>query len=99
MKQSKKIASRRSANDNAPAPAGAKNMVHGQDTSHLYVQDAKKHEPEKMAPSRARGTWKPTCIYTDLSQKLPVLPEEIALIRGYMGDLVGRILANDNEPI
>jgi hypothetical protein len=37
-------------------------------------------------------------IVTNLPERLPILPEEVALIRGFMGDLVSRILANDNEP-
>ena len=99
MRQRKKSASIRPANDNAPTPTGGENTSHGQGGSHLYVQKPQKHEPENTAEQRARGPWTPTCIYTDLPEALPVLPEEIALLRGFMGDLVGRILANDNEPL
>jgi hypothetical protein len=34
---------------------------------------------------------------TDLPEKLGIMSGEVALIRGFMGELVGRILANDNE--
>jgi len=99
MKQRKQKTSIRSANDNHPSHAGAENMAHGRDVSHLYVQEAEEHEPENTSDARARGTWKATRIYTDLPENLPIMPEEIALIRGFIGDLVSAILANDNEPV
>ena len=99
MKQRKQKTSVRPANDNHPSHAEAKNMAHGQDVAHLYVQEAEKHEPENMGNARARGTWRPTRIYTNLPENLPILPEEIALIQGFMGDLVSAIIANDNEPL
>lgn len=99
MKQRKQKTSIRSANDNQPSHAGAENMAHVQGDSHLYVQEAEKHEPENTSGTRARGTWKAPRIYTDLPENLPIMPEEIALIRGFMGDLVSAILANDNEPL
>lgn len=99
MKQRKQKTSIRSANDNDPSHGGAENMADGQGVSHLYVQEGEKHEPENTSSARARGTWKPTRIYTDLPENLPIMPEEIALIQGFMGDLVSAILANDNEPL
>lgn len=36
-------------------------------------------------------------IMTNLPEKLPPLPAEVALIRAFMGDLVARIAANDDE--
>lgn len=100
MRQRKQTTPARAANDNAgPARATIKNMAHGQGDSHLYVQEPKKHDAEHMAKTRARGTWERVTVYTDLPESLPVLPEEIALIRGFMGDLVSRIIANDNEPV
>lgn len=99
MKQRKQKTSIHPANDNEPGHPVAENKAHGQGVSHLYVQEAEKHEPENTGGARARGAWTPTRIYTDLPENLPILPEEIALIRGFMGDLVGGILANDNEPL
>ena len=37
-------------------------------------------------------------VFSKFPEKLPVLKSEIALIRGFMGELVNSILANDNEP-
>jgi hypothetical protein len=58
-----------------------------------YVPGAEIHA------TSVRKVWVPTHIVTNLPEALPILPEEIALIRGFMGDLVSRILANDNEPV
>jgi hypothetical protein len=98
MKQRKRITPRTSVNDNAPPAVAAKDIGHGQDVSHLYVQKPEKHGAE-MPRRAAAGTWKPTQIYTDLPANLPIMPEEIALLRGFMGDLVSRIIANDNDPL
>lgn len=97
MKQRKQTTTR-SANDNQPPHGSAETTAHGQGVSHLYVQKPEKHEPKATDRTRAQGTRTPTVIYTNLPQNLPVLPEEIALLRGFMGDLVAGILANDNEP-
>jgi len=48
--------------------------------------------------SKAAGCGAPR-IFTDLPERLPILPQEIALIQGYMGDLVSQIIANDNGPV
>jgi len=98
MKQRKQTTIR-SANDNQPPHDGVEAMTHDQGVSHLYVQKRKKHDPKNMGVARAQSTQAPTVIYTNLPQNLPVLPEEIALLRGFMGDLVAGILANDNEPL
>lgn len=91
-------ATTRSANDNQPSHDYLETVADGQGVSHLYVQKPKKHDPKNTSQARAQSTSTPTVIYTDLPQSLPVLPEEIALIRGFMGDLAAGILANDNEP-
>jgi len=36
-------------------------------------------------------------IITNLPEKLPDLPGEVALIRAFLGELVARIAVNDNE--
>ena len=99
MKQRKQKTSIRSANDNQPSHGGPENMAHGQGVSHLYVQESEKHQPENTSIAPARSTWKPTRIYTDLLKNLLITAAESALIRGFMGDLVSAILANDNEPL
>jgi hypothetical protein len=45
------------------------------------------------------GSCRALRIFTNLPERLPILPQELALIQGYMGDLVSGILANDNEPL
>ena len=37
-------------------------------------------------------------VFSNFPEKLPILNSEILLIRGFMGELVNSILANDNEP-
>ncbi len=98
MKQRKQT-TLRSSNDNQRPHDSVEAMTDGQGVSHLYVRKLKKHGPKNMGGARAQSTQAPTVIYTNLPQNMPVLPEEIALLRGFMGDLVAGILANDNEPL
>ena len=55
-------------------------------------QDGKKPD-SKAIP--ARGT--KITVLTDLPDALPVLPEEITLVKRYLSDLVAMIAANDDE--
>ena len=60
--------------------------------------DGEAKEPDQGAtkdtPPKARGVR--VTIYTDLPDKLPVMPGEIALLHSYLGELVARLAANDN---
>ena len=88
------------ANDNTPMGSKSKNMARGQGTPARYVYVGR--EPAMDAESGARtakvARLPALVIATDLPKTIPILPDEVALIRGYMADLVSRILANDNEP-
>lgn len=106
MKRYPKAQSVSPANDNAPARAVAEdmaeNMAPAKGVSHLYVQNAGmgaalEVESRTTAPIRkARG---PIIIMSNLPEHLPILSEELALVQGYMADLVSQIIANDNEPL
>jgi len=66
---------------------------------HVYVQTDQNPVPDcAPVPTYKRAVRIPPVIVTNLPEMIPILPEEIALIRRFMGELVSRILANDNEP-
>ncbi len=76
-----------------------------QGTPHVYVPDCtlrKDCGPHVYVPKTRKGAARKGgqrfLITTSLPQILPILPDEIALIRGTMADLLCQILANDNEP-
>jgi len=99
MKQCEKASVRIPTNDNAPIRGTAENMIQSESVSHLYVGNdvcLPTSEAPRGSSARKIGTW--FTVTTNWPERLPILPEEIALIRGYMGDLVSHILANDNEP-
>lgn len=67
--------------ENSPIGAKFENTDPQKGSAHLYV---------------TLGTAK-VKVLTNFPEKLPVLNSEVAIIRGYMGELVNSILANDNE--
>lgn len=101
MRQRKQTTAREAANDNARIGAAVENTAHLESAPHVYLEKPKISPTSPTFPesrTRIRATWEPTRIITNLPEKLPILPEEVALIRGFMGELVSSILANDNEP-
>ncbi|MBL8642421.1 MAG: hypothetical protein JNK21_00700 [Rhodospirillaceae bacterium] len=80
--------------ENTPAPANR----NGEMFSHLYVEPDKTCAPTHKTPEHVSSAGPKLTVVTDLPDKLPVLPQEVALIRAYLPDLLARIAANDNEP-
>lgn len=80
--------------------AAAENTTPTNGTAHLCVTGAQA-APVSNVKSRigvpVRKVQRRVVIMTDLPERLPVLPEELALVQGYMEDLVSSILANDNQ--
>lgn len=88
MKQRQRAAS---INDNTPLRGDRGEAANA--ASHVYVG-----KPEPTAScARTRARWQPVSIVTEFPARIPVMPEEVALIKGSLADLVGRILANDND--
>jgi len=98
MKHPKRRTTAAPANDNIRIGGTAENIVSENHGSHVYVRDEAGDVTSILPKSVARKVWTAPIIVTNLPERLPILPEEIALIRGFMSDLVSRILANDNEP-
>jgi hypothetical protein len=79
-------------------------------SSHVYVQHeaiptpANQNEPTarhvyvEPARSSARTSRPAHTLFCDLPSPLPVLPQEVALIRAYLPALLELIAANDNDP-
>jgi hypothetical protein len=67
-----------------PAPANQNDPAAG----HVYV------EPQKTPAHVSRPT---LTLFCDLPSPLPVLPQEVALIRAYLPALLALIAANDND--
>lgn len=88
-------------NAKAHIRASAENMSPSNGTAHVYVHNAQKASVSTEASTigapvrKAQGR---VVIMTNLPERLPVLPEEMALVQGYLDDLVSAILVNDNEP-
>jgi len=57
--------------------------------------DRREDEPDKPAISKKAARARVT-IYTNLPETLPVLPQEVALIHSFLGELVARLAVNDN---
>lgn len=110
MRQRNRTNLGRPTNDNAPLGVTEVGPAAGNPIAHVYVKVDEQEAPYVYVPSPARlaprnapdrairNVWAAPVIVTNLPERLPILPEEVALIRGFMGDLVSRILANDNEP-
>jgi hypothetical protein len=58
-------------------------------------QAAVEQAPQKSAVGRAKPAR--LLVLCDLPQRLPVLPQEVALIQFYLPDLLQLLAANDNE--
>lgn len=80
--------------ENMPAPANR----NGEMFSHLYVEPQKTCAPTHKTSEHVSAAGPKLTVLTDLPEKLPVLPQEVALIRAYLPDLLARIADNDNEP-
>jgi len=80
--------------ENTPAPANR----NGGMSSHLYVESGKTCAVPHKTSEHVLSSGPGLIVVTDLPEKLPVLPQEVALIRAYLPDLLARIAANDNEP-
>jgi len=80
--------------ENTPAPANR----NGGTSSHLYVESEKTCAVHHKTSEHVLSSGPGLVVVTDLPEKLPVLPQEVALIRAYLPDLLARIAANDNEP-
>jgi hypothetical protein len=66
--------------------------------THVYVQTDKTCAVPHKTSADVLGKHTPLTVVTDLPERLPVLPQEVALIRAYLPALLARIAANDNEP-
>jgi hypothetical protein len=90
------------ANDNARIGATRGRIAPEGAGSHVYVYGGESEPAEAGtgSPDYApiRKAQPSLTIVTNLPETVPILPGEIATIRGFMGDLVARILANDNDP-
>ena len=69
-----------------------------QEAAHLYVQTDKTCAVAHKTSADVLGKHAPLAVFTDLPESLPVLPQEVALIRAYLPALLARMAANDNEP-
>jgi hypothetical protein len=99
MSRTVKQVSARAANDNAPTGAAPEDTPRGQGAPARYVYvgagPAAAIEADAPVPRKPRPAI--LTIATDLPESLPILSGEVALIRGFMADLVARTLANDND--
>lgn len=61
--------------------------------------DAGSAEAPSTTRNKRRGSRsKPyPSIHTDLPEKLPILKAEIDLIQTYLSDIIGLVIANDND--
>ena len=74
------------------------------DGSHVYVQNSE-NMGSCFLPARAGahgsnpqdGPSSGLKIFSNFPDRLPILPQEIALIETYLLDLIARVHANDNE--
>lgn len=94
------------ANDNVPVRAvtedTAENMAPPKGVLHVYVQNADNGPVvgvESGSGAPIRKVRSPTTIMTNLPERLPILSEEVALVQGFLADLVSQIIANDNDPL
>lgn len=86
MKRQRLSSPENSANDNVALEVLGRSSVQAGPASHVYEFTAE--EPRK--PKKIRIT-------TNVPGNLPIISQEIALIEGFMSELISHILANDNE--
>jgi hypothetical protein len=73
-----------------PSPAN----VNEPPLTHIDVERLEPDPPTKPAHRRPAHLK----VLSDLPDRLPVLPQEVALIRSYLPALLALIAANDNDP-